>query len=95
LKDSYFNVRDSEENIATSEIPNTRRDMTAMHEWEPGDTLYGTHANDSVWLKGYKRDIESKLGKEDDDYKILLIDTLKPILPQIEKITGKRKKTRR
>ena len=93
MKDSYFSDEDSVAVTATIDIPSTRRDYSLMHQWMPGDDEPdGTAAKNNKLMKNYRRDINKVYGKEDSDYRIVLIDTLRPINDQLEKVRGKAKK---
>ena len=48
------------------EFPNTEKDMSNMHKWEKGDTLYGSQAQRNGWYRTYKSDIEKA---DDSNYK--------------------------
>ena len=95
MKDSYFSDKTLTAVTATIDIPNTRRDYSLMHQWMPGeDEPDGTEARKNKCFKNYRNDINKVYGKEDNDYKPILIDTLQPINEQLEKVRGKAKKSR-
>ena len=52
------------------EFPNTAKDMSNMHKWKKGDTLYGTQAQKNEWYRSYKVDIEKADDSSYDSQKV-------------------------
>jgi hypothetical protein len=46
-------------------FPSTAKDMSNMHKWEEGETLYGSQAQKNQWYRKYKSDME---GADDSNY---------------------------
>ena len=61
-------------------VPRTTKDVSAVFKWAKGDKLYGSFAKQMY--KNYRRDIES--APNDKNYKTFLVDTFKPIGPQLK-----------
>ena len=47
--------------------------MNSLFEWEHGDKVYGTHAEEHPGMKNYIKDIDKAYGKE-SDYKDIYVD---------------------
>jgi len=58
------------------EFPNTAKDMSNMHKWKKGDTLYGSQAQKNEWYRKYKTDTEKADDSSYDSQKIY-VDTFK------------------
>ena len=80
IKDTGTNER-----IPDDIVPNTTYDMHKLYTWEHGDKIYGSHAKGSKAMEKYRRDINSKYGKEDDYKKnTVYIDTFKRVSDQLK-----------
>ena len=69
----------------STEIPYTSEDMSALYEWEHGQVLRGTHAQQNIGMKNYRNDIDAAWGRQSDYFNggIIYVDTEKPIGPQL------------
>jgi hypothetical protein len=74
LSDGTYPVRDTGSNWRHGdEVPTTTKDMNKLFEWEHGDKVYGTHAEEHPGMKNYIKDIDKAYGKE-SDYKDIYVD---------------------
>lgn len=61
------------------QFPTTAKDMSNMHKYKDGDTLYGTQAQKNLWYRNNKQDVDRA---DDTDYEKgekVYVDTFKPL----------------
>jgi len=82
--DGTYSIRDTGTTKRLSdEVPRTSVDMNKLFLWIHGEEVYGTHAEEHVGMKNYRRDINKAYGKQ-DSYQDFYIDTTKPLSKQLK-----------
>jgi len=72
--DGSFPIRDTGYTYRHGDsVPTTTKDMNKLFEWEHGDKVYGTQADEHIGMKNYRDDINKAYGKE-SDYEDIYID---------------------
>ena len=75
----------SKTTVDIADVPTTTDDMTALMEWEHGDTVRGNQAKAHPGMNNYRNDINKGYGKE-GTAKTVYIDTFKPVGKQLDEI---------